>query len=86
MSLKICLNSKSPGNESNRQRRSKELWEYSSPQSILRNKNKKHVSSSKIKKKTKNNNPPVVILNQNRNFYLHVKRNIAVGKLGYYLN
>ena len=41
MSLKICLNSKSPGNEFNKQCRSKELWGYSSPQSILRNKNKK---------------------------------------------
>lgn len=60
MSLKICLNSKSPGNEFNKQCRSKELWGYSSPQSILRNKNKKNVSFPKMKEKKKN--PQVVIL------------------------
>lgn len=51
MSLKICLNSKSPGNEFNKQCRSKELWENSSPQSILRNNNRKHVSYAKMKGK-----------------------------------
>lgn len=67
MSLKICLNSKSPGNEFNKQRRSKELWGYSSPQSILRKKNKKcHFPKMKGKKKKKplscDTNPKILIL------------------------
>ena len=65
MSLKICLNSKSPGNEFNKQCRSKELWGYSSPQSILRNKNKKCQFPQNERKKKPSScdtNPKILIL------------------------
>ena len=84
MSLKICLNSKSPGNEFNKQCRSKELWGYSSPQSILRNKNKKMSVSPKWKEKKKTQNPsrcntnPIILI-------LIYRQDTAVEEVGLFL-